>query len=427
MIYLLVFLLAISQLVIYFFNGKKIISVSFLGNMMFLFSAFLYSLYEESFYGEDISGLEVILVLIYILCLFGGELISSRISLKENGVSKKEIKPIKINNLIIILSTLFTIGASLLYFFDVYKYSLFLGNSVGNFFGMAEYVRRDNTYSTPSLISLLNIVVECLVYFFIYVFTTHKLIYKKYKLKYLVPCFGYLIYIFACHSRGNIVRNIAIICIIIFCLINQNNKWTSRGNKKIFSIGITSVVIFFLVFRFLGYRTGTSENLSFTLNLVDYISSGIYGFNKYISEPITQTELFGGNTFKLIYIKLNDFGFNFDTGAQFEPFFTFKGYRSNIYTGFKMLIDDFGYVGCGLFLFLYSFLTTKQFKKIKLRGCSLFDCTILGLLFYPVLMISIGGVWPNVFGITTLYMMAILILVQFALENKFGMKSGKKR
>lgn len=421
MIYLLVFMLLISQFVIYFLNGKKIVSVSFLANLVFLFSSFLYALYKNSFFGEDVSGFEVALILIYILCLFAGEIVSSKISTtRSRKLYKSSLRPIRISNWIIVLSSIFTIVGSMLYFMDVYKYSLLLGNSAKNFFGMAEYVRRDNTYSTPSLISMLNILIECLVYFFVYVFTVNKIQSGKSEIKYLVPCFGYLIYIFACHSRGNIVKNIAIICIIAFCLINQKNKWTSKGNNKIFKIGIISVLLFFVTFRILGYRTGTSSNLSFSLNLVDYVSSGLFGFDKYISEPISHSDLFGGNTFKLIYLKMNDFGFSFDTGNQFEPFYTFKAYKSNIYTGFKMLIDDFGFLGCGVFLFVYSFLITKLFKKIQSRGCSLLDCTILGLLLYPILMISIGGVWPSVFGITTLYMLVILILIHIAVEKRIN-------
>lgn len=421
MIALLTIILAIELFFFFYSNGKRIVSPSFLATLVFLMSSLLYLIYKDSFFGVDISWMTVILIPIYLLCIYIGEIIALRVYVFPSKCSENHLenqKEIRISNLIILIATIFTIVASLLYFIDVYKYSLRLGNSAYNFWNMAEIVRRDNTYSTPSYISLLNILAECIVYLFIYIFVYNVNFKGRRQVKLLIPCLGYLIYIFACHSRGNIIRNLSIICIIVFCLISQKHNWKAKSNKKILIIGCLCVLAFFIVFRILGYRTGTSENLSFMNNIVDYMSSGLLGFDIFINEPIQSNELFGVNTFKMIYLKLNDFGFNFDIGAQFDDFFTFKGYQSNIYTGLKGLISDFGFVGCGLFLSLYSFMVAKLIKRIKNNGSNLFRCAILGLLFYPFLMLSIGAEWPNVFSITTIYTIIVLLVLNMIINKK---------
>ena len=299
-----------------------------------------------------------------------------------------------------------------------------MGNSAGNFFTMTEYVRHASnygsgklTYSPPTLISQLNIISECIVYTCIFSFVKDFLKFGvKYK-KLLFPCIGYILYIAACDSRGNLIRNITIIAIIIFGLLLENKTNVKKTNKKILKIGILFLLIFFVVFRILGYRTGTSYNYSWSTNIAKYVSSGIYGLDEYLLDGPIKNNLFGESTFRLIYLKLNDFGATFNVLDANDVFYQYAKGESNIYTGLKGIINDFSVFGAGVFLMIWSMLSVCAVKAMQNKKCTLMNCVVTGLLFYPIVMISISVEWRNVLSIPTIYMLFYLTLLSILIRK----------
>ena len=172
-----------------------------------------------------------------------------------------------------------------------------------------------------------------------------------------------------------------------------------------------------MVFRILGYRTGTSYNYSWSTNIAKYVSSGIYGLDEYLLDGPIKNNLFGESTFRLIYLKLNDFGATFNVLDANDVFYQYAKGESNIYTGLKGIINDFSVFGAGVFLMIWSMLSVCAVKAMQNKKCTLMNCVVTGLLFYPIVMISISVEWRNVLSIPTIYMLFYLTLLSILIRK----------
>lgn len=433
MVYFLIVVLIVELEIIYFFNGKKIFSCSFVSCLMFLFSTIIYAAYKNSYYGKDLQSNIIFVVPYLIIFILIGELLARKFNFNIPQYERKsEIRNSqKIDGIyffkpyLIFVLSVFTLISGILYFWDVYKFSLLVGNVSGNFFTMAEYVRHASNYGTgkllysPStLVSQLNICSECIVYMCIYIFVNNWFGFGEKKKSILFPCIGYIFYILACDSRSNLIKNITVIAIIIFGCLEEKNYNARKINRKIMKIGIIAVILFFIMFRVLGYRTGTSSNYNWDTNIAKYVSSGIYGLDEYLIKGDTPNHLFGESTFRLIYLKLNDFGASFKVMEANDTFFSYAKGESNIYTGLKGIINDFSVIGAGFFLLFWSFFCTKVVKRIKNNNYSLYNCILAGLLFYPIVMISISVEWRNVLSIPTLYTLLYTYILNYFIVRK---------
>lgn len=432
MIYFLILLLCCELGFIYLTNGKRIASPSFLGCAMFTFSSIVYALVMNDMYGKDISLQTAIIIVALLFCLYLGEQMSNMVTVTVGKSSfEKRNRPITnrnpyvLSNTNIVILTAIVFVACLVYFVDVYKFSIRIGNTSGSIWLMSEYVRHAANYGTgkvlysPStIVSQLTIIAEILIYFCVYVYMTNLVSYGERKLKVLIPCLGYILYVVACDSRSYLIRNITIIAIIVFSVLSSVKSSSRTVNRKIMKFGLIAIVGFIVVFRVLGYRTGTSENYTFVDNIAKYVSSSVYGLNEYIEGGRSGNRLFGQGVFRLIYAKLNDFGCSFEIGSPHGEFYVYKSGQSNIYTGLKTPIEDFTVFGAGIFLMIWGAWANSAIKSVRKNGPSLLRCAGAGLLFFPIIMLSIGSQWGNTLSITTLYMLFYLFLLTKVIERK---------
>lgn len=417
-------LLLIEAFVIYFQNGRRIASPSFIACGVSILSVFIYLINQKEYYGQDIGIETVVVFIVMLLFLFVGEIAANTIVLKirQRIQSSKvdSVQYIHISKLKVFILFVLGVTGGLVYFVDVYRFSILLGNTPNNFFGMAEYVRHATNYGTGSvvysssmIVSQLSLLSECIAYFSIYAFTRNLVFFKKKDYGILLPSIGFMFYILACDNRSNMIKFVTIICIIVFGLMNASDEGFKKVNGKILKIAVPAMLLVFVAFRLLGYRTGTSQNYDFSTNIAKYTSSGIYGLNFFLDNwKGDRSTLFGENVFRLIYLKLNDFGMSFEVGASNDLFYHYLGGESNIYTGFKPLILDFGYVGASAFMALWGFCSQSSLKKIYHKNCSFIRCVVAGLLVYPLVMISIGGEWRNVLSISSLYSIFYAFIIE---------------
>lgn len=432
MIILLLCILIIELIVAYLVNGKRIVSPSIIAIGVFIFSSLLYALFMDSFFGSDISLITVLVVSILLAFVILGERVSSIFVKTNSNFIRRNVYhcSFKASNLIILFAGLFVTAVSVWYFYDVYKFSLSLGNSPGDFISAPQYVRHASSYGTGRsvyssglVLGQLLLISKCVVYFSLYIFLESIFVKKKPKWMCLLSFFGYFIYVFFCDSRGYLIADIMVFIIILNQILSNAGFSNKKINKILVVFGLASFVAFFILFRILGYRTGTSLHFSFATNLVDYASSGIFGLDLFLQKPFYDNSYFAQNILRNVYLKLNDFGFNFVLGGPNADYFVFLGGQSNIYTGLRSLINDLGVFSC-LFLFLWSFATTIMLRNKRYRF-TMIHSYLLGMLFYPLVMISVGGEWANVISITTLYMVFYLFIIEYLLNSDFLFVSHK--
>lgn len=417
---LLLILLLLELPIIYLLNGKNVVSPSFIGCCGFVLSTVVLNVSRE-YFQYDIHAVTVFIILITLLVILLGEIIVNKISStkRECSVCKvEERESITIPVYIYIALFLFVAISGYLYLRDAYIYSLTIGNTVGGYFTIAQYIRFVGGYSPSILLGQANVLSESIIYFCIYVFLYNSVMFKKKKLITLLPLIGFVFHILANDGRSVIIKYFCVICLMYFIIYKQANGWEKGGNLKLLRIGVCSVALFLLIFRVLGYRTGASVNNNLWDNLSEYLSSGIVGLDVSTTSKAVENQIFGQNTFKAIYATLRGFGANIPIINANREFFNYAQGSSNVYTGIDGYILDFGMIGAGFAFLLWGIIIKLTEKRIRKLGVSLIRLFFMGLLYYPVVMLSIAGATHVVLCMPTIYTAVYLFILQYCLIRK---------
>lgn len=418
--YLLLVCLIEEIIFIYFLNQKNVLSPSFVACAMFIFTTCMF-LSAQDYFSYQLSFITVITILAFILCIFIGERVAISYhftwSPKNNFIDSRsfcnEFKPIDIQLWIYLCLTTFVLMVSIIFYIDVYRFSLTVGNAHGNFATMAMYVRESSKYTKNLFISQGTLLSECILYFSVYCFLNNMYAGKKEK-KIFLPIIAFIPAVLADSSRSYLIKIITIVCIINFAFMKKKSNWSKKINKKIIWFGLLAVICFFIIFRYLGYRTETSIRNPLVENIWEYSSASLVGLDKFLTKGESENILFGQGVFAGIYDKLREWGFHIPEVPRFERFYYYgRGNDSNIYTAFKTYIKDFSYFGGMIAMFLWGYFIMRFIQELKRRKCGFTKLCLIGLTFYPVTMISIEDVTASILRINTLYMIVYLLLLEY--------------
>ena len=422
MSYFLIIGLMLELAFIYCANGKNIVSPSFIACGMFIFSTFMFIM-GRSYFLYEISLKTVLTVCIFCFFIFIGEYCANRYKLVFSSNHKschvRNNEYIKVSQVVIMFFSIFVLIVSVYYFLEVYKFSLKVGNRPGNYFLTSKYVRESHMYSKSFFVSQGTLISECIVYLCVYIYCNNQMIGKKEKIT-LLPVVCYLPSIFAANDRSGLLRTLTIICMIIFVFVKKKDNWTSKSNFRIIKIGLFCIVFFLIVFRLLGYRTETSIRNPLIENILEYTAASLVGLDMFLTGKIQfENVVFGQSTLKYIYYAISEFGFDIPEFPRFNPFYFYgRSANSNIYTGLQGYIQDYSYIG-GLFaMFFWGYFITTLFNKIRDGKDSFFNVCVMGMIFYPVVMISIGDVTSSVLCLTMIYTIVYLKLLQYYIAEE---------
>lgn len=124
--------------------------------------------------------------------------------------------------------------------------------------------------------------------------------------------------------------------------------------------------------------------------LVHYAGTNISAFDVYINEmTIPDTPYIGAKTLTPIYGFLHAHGFNVPQFFQYITLFTaFGPVTTNVYTAFYRYINDFGYFGCALIMFLMGFFYTFLYRQLYHYGLKNWMILIYASIAYPIFLIG---------------------------------------
>ena len=423
MMYILLIILLIEIVFIYMCNGHNVVSPSFISCAMFILSTVVFILGKEYFqYKLDI--VTVITISLFIFCILIGEYISNK---KEINWDRKtsSFQYIYIQKSVCVIVAFVVLLFGILYYREVYIFSLKVGNVTGNFATMAMYVRNAKSYTKSTLISQGTLLSECIVYFCIYCFFNNLNCGRKDK-RFFIPIIAFFPHIMATDNRTTFLKLLSISCIIIFVMMKKKTAWKKQSNKNIILTAMLAICIFLIVFRLLGYRTETSIRNSLWNNLMEYISASLIGLDKFLLNGEQPNTLIGQWTLAGIYNILRQWGVGIPKVNKFEEFYYYGAhFDSNIYTAFKSYIKDYTYIGAIFAMVLWGYFIQKKTNKVKKGKDSFFNICTLGLMFYPIAMISIEDVTSAVICMQTVYMLVYLKLIEYFFIKR-GIMIGKE-
>jgi hypothetical protein len=208
-------------------------------------------------------------------------------------------------------------------------------------------------------------------------------------------------------------------------LLQNKFQWSHVFNIKFLRNGFIIFLLFLVSFYFLGYLTNKSTDKDMFDYISAYTGGSIPALNDYLNDFDYNPRNFGSETLTGVDILLDYFGIQgFDTNKNLA-FVSFgeAGINTNVYTCYKRLLSDFGYVGMFIVRFLMGILYTYVYMRIKYgkykAGKNLM-IVLYASFFFPIVMQSIDEVFiRSILSISAiLQILTFYVLFKVVQNNK---------
>lgn len=418
MIYLLLIILAIIFVSNLYLNNKDFGAPAVMLSISFLFTALCGCAYQ-SMWGIDISFSTVVIVSFYVL-LFSLVCLVTRYYYfhnRSNTIEQNCFDDIlQVNSGAIIFTLMIFIGMTVLYVHILMNRtgSSTILETIGE-----TYALSPKELNIPFYLRLYIAVAQGVGYWASYVFI-RNLFYKKIEFDALL--------LFAICLLDNLLsgsRGVAV-CLILSLPANillqeyRNRKIDRKINIKkiiiVIIIGLLGLWVFANLERWLGRATISTWNATDTVGT--YCGAELYNLDHFLrNSKIPLANQFGSLTLSSLLNTLSKYlDFHYVTPNAYG-FLNVNGhFMGNVLTMLYEPLYDFGFVGCGMVIILYSFIcqlfynratSVLSYKKIP------FSILFYSYLF-PLLAVSFFAWWFGNYVVSTTF---IYILVSWKLSN----------
>lgn len=178
--------------------------------------------------------------------------------------------------------------------------------------------------------------------------------------------------------------------ISLFLLYRKNNNGRINFRKE-FLIAFFTLTLFLCLFVGVGIlneKIGTDTKLLKVL--VHYTGTNISAFDVWLNEiTIPDTVYIGTTTLSHIYGMLYRHGFGVPYFFQYNTLFTYMGpVTTNVYTAFSRYIQDYGYLGSIIVVFLLGYSYTYFYRWILLKGLKPWMILVYAAIAYPLFLMG---------------------------------------
>lgn len=394
----LIILLLFLLLSIYQISNKDYMTASFFMISTFIVSA-IFSFLNLREWRMNVSIYTIFILFTMILAFVLGDTIGNRHYISIFQFERNSKNYISTDHIIVktwkVILALIMMGISAVFYFRfIFETSLLSGNRFGysKMFQYARYAINDVKYdvSMNTILAHSIIISECIGYIFLFIIIFNILHKKKNKIVYWAPCFLYIVHIGLSTARLDFISYISaaiIFYVVISIHINRENR---KFKLKTIVYAFAGLFVVFLGFRLLGYLTGKSSVRELWSDLSIYSGSSIPAFDYFLSNRPPRNDIFGKETLYNIYkmarsIGLTDIAYNVAL-----PFVNNDGmFETNIYTAFRRLIQDYGFLGAYIIMFFEGVFYGGWGKRIKSKSYIGVSTIVFAYMFYPVIYIFI--------------------------------------
>lgn len=377
-------------------------------------------------WGIVLSSNTFFIIMVGIIAISLGEM-SARLIFKKQNISeqtmkvskrKKVINPSnKATNFII-----FYMIVTLIWYFLSIR-SAVLTSGLNDLMFLGAYRASDSEIN--SILKLCLIVNLSIAYYYLFAFIDNFINFRVKKKKYLIPIVIHLISSALSSGRMEILYTFITIIALSYIVYYEKHGWKLKFNFKIIRkmvlAGALSIVVFFI----LGYFTGKSNMHSFYYIISLYIGSPVAALDYFLTSFDYTTSNFGNETligvnnlFEMVGIELSM------ANTRILPFVRLGNMpsRTNIYTSFRRVINDYNYFGMIIYQFLIGVSYSSIYQKIKVSRYrnKHFAILIYVYLFrYLFFQFIDERILINIFSLTTMVQVAIFwILLRYFTRYK---------
>lgn len=432
LIYLLVAMLTCILIMAYIFSNQDLFSpwviivASFLNSSVLAMLNIHYWNYEFHF--------NTCLIITSAVLIFGmGALVSNYIFMDTEPLSGATNSTYFIHPVIVLLVTIFLLILSYFSFQEVYQTSLRYGNT-GGYVNMIRAIRpfiESNELSFSRYHEYRNIISFGIASFFLIIFVYNfiNLKFKIWVFLLLLPVMAYIPVILLSTGRVGFLQLMVIFITSFAILYQKKHGYSFRTNIKIIAMLCVVVGIFLISFFSAGHLTGkviSTQRTPFVI-ISHYTGAQIPAFDVFLNEDyVPDNYLVGSITLLGIHGNLRTLGFHVPKPNMFLSFTYFDNVSTNVYTSLRRYIQDYGFTGMWIIVFILGVGYTTIYNLIKYQTQSIWLLIIYSMFSLPLFMFGHDDMFLT--GIVTsrnVYLMAILyffcrILVYYNNSKKKG-------
>lgn len=377
-------------------------------------------------WGIVLSSNTFFIIMVGIISISLGEM-SARLIFKKQNISeqtmkvskrKKAINPSnKITNFII----LYMIATLIWYFLSIR--SAVLTSGLNNLTFLGAY--RASESDINSILKLCLIINLPIAYYYLLAFIDNLINSRVKKKRYLIPVVIHLISSALSSGRMEILYTLITIVALSYIVYYQKHGWNLKFNIKIIRKMILAAALSIGIFFILGYFTGKSNMHSFYYIISLYVGSPVAaldyfltGFDYSLSNFGHETLIGVNNLLEMVGIELSM------ANTRILPFVHLGNMpsRTNIYTSFRRVINDYNYFGMIIYQFLIGVSYSSIYQKIKVNRYKNkhFAILIYAYLFrYLFFQFTEERILVNVFSVTTIIQIIVFwILLRYFTRYK---------
>lgn len=393
-IYILAIVLVIILVFSYIASNRDIMAPSVLLTAGY-FLACLCCMYNIDNWAVNLRFQTCLLIVVGVIFFVLGDLFQNAIH-KNKPLRADEIiqlKEINIPNYIVIIFVLYDLLVLFLTFKEIVNIAGGLSGTIGNLVGQFRYAYAYTDYRSNTLNVQLLKVCKGAAYTFLFVFFNNVFVNRKNlirDIRYLIPI---IVFALITLIKGGRINAIMIIIAGLFLYyynwhrkVGWNKSISVRFIKVIFVAFMAFVILFFGTREFVGRK----ETTALSEYVTTYIGGSFQLLDQYLEEGASITSE-GLETFPGVIQTLNKLGLsNVFPHKALEFRYSSTGvYLGNVYTGLRRYYHDFGYLGMMAIQFIYGYLFSYMYRKIKqmayLNSNRLFLLTTYGSLLFCII------------------------------------------
>lgn len=211
-----------------------------------------------------------------------------------------------------------------------------------------------------------------------------------YNLRFALPMCLYIGFILFTSGRQQIVYVAIFTMVVGSVLYVRSHGFTKGAYRRIILLAVGAFLGFVALFYGMGMLSGKIDESKTVLRvLAHYAGTNITAFDYFLYHlPIPESEYIGTMTLLDVYAKLGKFlpGLP-ETHGYIKEFVQYDLISTNTYTALRRYIQDYGFVGCGIIMFLLGTLYQTLHNIIKYSQRRSFLLLAYGLFCYPFFLL----------------------------------------
>ncbi len=414
LIYVLTLMLVFLLVIAYSSSGQDvfypwvIVIASFLNSTVLAMLNLDY--WQYGFHEETCLVISAALVMFGIGAILASHFLACRVKAKGEDSTFYDIPPVIPVAIFFVLLMM-----AMAVFNNMYAISLEYGNADG-IKGVLPTLRRlieARQLTLPKLQIYSSIIALPVSVFFMYAFL-HNFFHiglRKRSFFYLLPLLAYVPHIIL--STGRLEFLSVTIIIILMSGILYQNKWgiSFKSNLRIFSLIVVAMMIFFTVFLGVGsftWKGVSAEHNPFKI-LSHYTGTQIPAFDVFLQNHYPEDDWIGGHTLIGPYGNLKSLGVKVPEASMFMEFTHFANVDTNVYTSLRRYIQDYGYVGMSILVFLFGVIYTAFYHLVRCGKGGNYGLLLYFMMAWPLFLFGHDDLLiTGIVSTRTIYYMIIL-------------------